>query len=102
MPRSVPNDCLLLVDTYDTLTSGVPNAITRVQRAARAEVTNRRASVWTAATSLILSRQARKMLDEAGFPNAKIFASGDLDEEAHLGFEGAGRSHQRLGRGHAA
>ena len=28
-----------------------------------------------------LSRQARKMLDEAGFPNAKIFASGDLDEE---------------------
>lgn len=75
-----PNNCLLLVDTYDTLTSGVPNAITVFNelRAKGYEPTGIRLDSGDLA---FLSRQARKMLDEAGFPNAKIFASGDLDEE---------------------
>ena len=75
-----PTNCLLLVDTYDTLQSGVPNAITvfKELRERGYEPTGIRLDSGDLA---FLSRQARRMLDEAGFPNAKIFASGDLDEE---------------------
>ena len=75
-----PDNCLLLVDTYDTLGSGVPNAITVFQelRARGKEPVGIRLDSGDLA---FLSRQARVMLDDAGFPNAKIFASGDLDEE---------------------
>lgn len=75
-----PDNCLLLVDTYDTLNSGVPNAITvfRELRARGKEPVGIRLDSGDLA---FLSRQARIMLDEAGFPKAKIFASGDLDEE---------------------
>lgn len=75
-----PDNCLLLVDTYDTLGSGVPNAITvfRELRARGKEPVGIRLDSGDLA---FLSRQARVMLDDAGFPNAKIFASGDLDEE---------------------
>lgn len=74
-----PDSCLLLVDTYDTLRSGVPNAITVFQelRAAGHEPKGIRLDSGDLA---YLSREARKMLDEAGFPDAKICASGDLDE----------------------
>ena len=75
-----PDNCLLLVDTYDTLGSGVPNAITVLKelRARGKEPVGIRLDSGDLA---FLSRQARVMLDDAGFPNAKIFASGDLDEE---------------------
>lgn len=75
-----PDNCLLLVDTYDTLNSGVPNAITvfRELRMRGKEPVGIRLDSGDLA---FLSRQARVMLDEAGFPEAKIFASGDLDEE---------------------
>ena len=75
-----PDNCLLLVETYDTLGSGVPNAITvfKELRARGKEPVGIRLDSGDLA---FLSRQARVMLDDAGFPNAKIFASGDLDEE---------------------
>lgn len=75
-----PDNCLLLVDTYDTLGSGVPNAITvfKELRARGKEPVGIRLDSGDLA---FLSRQARVMLDDAGFQNAKIFASGDLDEE---------------------
>ena len=75
-----PDNCLLLVDTYDTLGSGVPTAITvfKELRARGKEPVGIRLDSGDLA---FLSRQARVMLDDAGFPNAKIFASGDLDEE---------------------
>ena len=75
-----PHECLLLVDTYDTLKSGVPNAITvfKELRARGIEPSGLRLDSGDLA---YLSRTARKMLDDAGFPNARIFASGDLDEE---------------------
>ena len=75
-----PDNCLLLVDTYDTLGSGVPNAITvfKELRARGKEPVGIRLDSGDLA---FLSRQVRVMLDDAGFPNAKIFASGDLDEE---------------------
>lgn len=75
-----PDNCLLLVDTYDTLSSGVPNAIT-VFNELRGQGHEPVGIRLDSGDLAFLSRQARRMLDEAGFPKAKIFASGDLDEE---------------------
>ncbi len=74
-----PDACLLLVDTYDTLKSGVPHAIQvfdELRKAGHEPVGIRLDSGDLA----YLSKKAREMLDEAGYPNAKICASGDLDE----------------------
>lgn len=75
-----PTNCLLLVDTYDTLKSGVPNAIT-VFNELREKGFEPVGIRLDSGDLAFLSRQARKMLDEAGFPNTKIVASGDLDEK---------------------
>ena len=75
-----PHECLLLVDTYDTLKSGVPNAIT-VFKELRARGIEPNGIRLDSGDLAYLSRTARKMRDDAGFPNARIFASGDLDEE---------------------
>ena len=77
--RIFPDSALLLVDTFDTLRSGVPNAITvfKELRAAGHEPVGIRLDSGDLA---YLSKKARAMLDEAGFPKAKIAASSDLDE----------------------
>lgn len=75
-----PDSCLLLVDTYDTLRSGVKNAIIvfeELREQGHAPVGIRLDSGDLA----YLSKQARRMLDAAGFEQAKIFASSDLDED---------------------
>ncbi len=77
--RSFPDNCLLLVDTYDTLRSGVPNAIT-VFKELREKGFEPKGIRLDSGDLAYLSIQARKMLDEAGFPNAVICASNDLDE----------------------
>ncbi|MDR3186093.1 MAG: nicotinate phosphoribosyltransferase [Christensenellaceae bacterium] len=74
-----PNNCLLLVDTYDTLTSGVPNAITIFKELRKNGYTPIGIRLDSGDLAY-LSKKARVMLDEAGFPDAKIFASGDIDE----------------------
>ncbi len=74
-----PSKCLLLVDTYDTLKSGVPNAI-KVFNELRAKGYEPMGIRLDSGDLAYLSIEARKMLDDAGFPNAKIFASGDIDE----------------------
>jgi len=74
-----PTSCLLLVDTYDTLRSGVPNAIT-VFKELRERGYEPKGIRLDSGDLAYLSREARKMLDEAGFPNTIICASGDLDE----------------------
>lgn len=74
-----PQATLLLVDTYDVLNSGVPNAITVFKELA--EKGYRPLGIRLDSGDLAyLSKKARKMLDDAGFPDAKICASGDLDE----------------------
>lgn len=75
-----PDSCLLLVDTYNTLESGIPNAIKVFDelRAAGHEPVGIRLDSGDLA---YLSKQARKMLDAAGYPNAIICASSDLDEQ---------------------
>lgn len=76
-----PDNCTLLVDTYDTLKSGVPNAIRVFQEYKDAGKTFRKYGIRLDSGDLAyLSKQARKMLDEAGFPDATICASNDLDE----------------------
>lgn len=77
--RLFPDACLLLVDTYDTLKSGVPNAI-RVFEELRAAGHEPKGIRLDSGDLAYLSKCARKMLDEAGFPDACICASGDLDE----------------------
>ncbi|MCR5295001.1 MAG: nicotinate phosphoribosyltransferase [Lachnospiraceae bacterium] len=76
-----PNACTLLVDTYDVLGSGVPNAI-RVFKEMREEgVRLTKYGIRIDSGDLAyLSKQAYKMLCEAGFPDAIISASSDLDE----------------------
>lgn len=74
-----PTSCLLLVDTYDTLRSGVPNAI-QVFNELRAKGYEPVGIRLDSGDLAYLSREARKMLDEAGYPNTIICASGDLDE----------------------
>lgn len=75
---ALPNNCTFLVDTYDTLT-GVAHAIA-VGRALQARG-HRLAGIRLDSGDLaVLSQQARRMLDEAGFPEARVVASNDLDE----------------------
>ncbi len=76
-----PNACILLVDTYDTLTSGVPNAIRVFKEMREAGVKSTKYGIRLDSGDLAyLSKKARVMLDEAGFPDAIISASNDLDE----------------------
>lgn len=76
-----PNACTLLVDTYDTLKSGVPNAIRVFKEMRKAKKLNGRYGIRLDSGDLAyLSKEARKMLDAAGFHDAVISASSDLDE----------------------
>ncbi len=76
-----PSACILLVDTYDTLKSGVPNAIRVFSEMREAGIPLTFYGIRLDSGDLAyLSKQARKMLDAAGFPDAVISASNDLDE----------------------
>ena len=76
-----PNACCLLVDTSDTLKSGVPNAIRGFQEMRDSGIALKNYGIRLDSGDLAyMSKQARKMLDEAGFPDAFISASSDLDE----------------------
>lgn len=76
-----PNACILLVDTYETLKSGVPNAIKVFTEVREAGIPLTFYGIRLDSGDLAyLSKKARKMLDDAGFPDAVISASNDLDE----------------------
>ena len=72
-------DVVFLVDTYDTLRSGVPSAI-RVAKEMGDKINFIGVRIDSGDLAYV-SKGVRKMLDEAGFPDAKIVASNDLDEE---------------------
>lgn len=78
--RTYPSECTLLVDTYNVLKSGVPNAI----KVFREEIVPRgfrpKGIRIDSGDITYLSKKARKMLDEAGFKDCKIIASNSLDE----------------------
>ena len=76
-----PDACILLADTYDTLKSGVPNAIRVFTEMREAGIPLTFYGIRLDSGDLAyMSKKARKMLDEAGFPDAVISASSDLDE----------------------
>ncbi|MCM8750540.1 nicotinate phosphoribosyltransferase [Thermomicrobiaceae bacterium CFH 74404] len=76
--RTYPGDPVLLIDTYDTL-RGAQHAV-QVARELRAEGRRVRAVRLDSGDLAELSKQVRRILDEAGFPDIQIFASGGLDE----------------------
>ena len=79
--RMYPNACILLVDTYDTLKSGVPNAIKVFTEMKEAGIPLTFYGIRLDSGDLAyLSKKAKKMLDAAGFSDAVISASNDLDE----------------------
>lgn len=76
-----PQNATLLVDTYDTLNSGVPNAIKVLKQLKEEGRLPEKYGIRIDSGDLAyLSKKARKMLDEAGFTEASIVASSDLDE----------------------
>lgn len=77
--RHFPNDCTLLVDTYDTLKSGIPNAIT-IAKELEKEGHQLVGIRLDSGDLTYLSKKARKMLDKAGLQNVKIVVSNQLDE----------------------
>ena len=75
-----PMACTLLVDTYDTLNSGVPNAIKVFKQIKKEGIELKNYGIRLDSGDLAyLSKKARKMLDDAGFKDATITASNDLD-----------------------
>ncbi|PKG21534.1 nicotinate phosphoribosyltransferase [Niallia nealsonii] len=81
-------DCVFLVDTYDTLKSGVPNAI-KVAKELGDKI-NFLGIRLDSGDLAYLSKEARKMLDEAGFTETKIVASNDLDEYTIMNLKAQG------------
>ena len=80
--RIYPNNCILLVDTYDTLKSGIPNAIRCFNKMKEEGITLTRYGIRMDSGDLAyLSKKAKQMLTEAGYPDAVICASNDLDED---------------------
>lgn len=75
-----PNNATLLVDTYNTLKSGVPNAIRAFKNILVPMGINNFAIRLDSGDISYLSKKARKMLDEAGLERCKIVASNSLDE----------------------
>ena len=75
-----PDNATLLVDTYNTLKSGVPNAIHAFKEILLPRGITNFAIRLDSGDISYLSKKARKMLDEAGLPNCKITASNSLDE----------------------
>ena len=90
--KMYPDACILLVDTYDTLKSGVPNAIRVFEEMREQGIRSKRYGIRLDSGDLAyLSKKAKKMLDAAGFSDAVISASNDLDENliASLKLQGA-------------
>ncbi|GIN85809.1 nicotinate phosphoribosyltransferase [Heyndrickxia sporothermodurans] len=85
---STHKNCVFLVDTYDTLKSGVPNAI-KVAKELGDQI-NFIGIRLDSGDLAFLSKKARVMLDEAGFPEAKIIASNDLDENTIMNLKAQG------------
>ena len=78
--RNYPEDCTLLVDTYNVLKSGIPNAIKAFDREVVPRGFRPKGIRIDSGDITYLSKKARKMLDDAGYPDVKIVASNSLDE----------------------
>ena len=75
-----PGNAIMLVDTYDTLRSGIPNAIRAFDEVLRPKGITKCGIRLDSGDIAYLSKKARKMLDEAGYEDCPICASNSLDE----------------------
>lgn len=78
--REYPDSCTLLVDTYNVLKSGIPNAIKTFDEVLAPMGKRPKGIRIDSGDITYLSRKARKILDEAGYPDCAIVASNSLDE----------------------
>lgn len=78
--KSFPNNCVLLVDTYNTLQSGVPNAIKTFDEVLKPIGIRPKGIRLDSGDLAYLSKQARIMLNEAGYEDVQIVVSNSLDE----------------------
>ena len=78
--QTYPDNCLLLVDTYNTLKEGIPNAIKIFNEEIIPRGFRPKGIRIDSGDMAYLSKKARILLDDAGFPDCKILASSGLDE----------------------
>ncbi len=78
--ENYPDNCLLLVDTYNTLKSGIPNAIKVFDEVLKPMGRRPKGIRIDSGDITYLTKKARKMLDEAGYPDCAICVSNSLDE----------------------
>lgn len=78
--ETYPENCVLLVDTYNVIKSGVPNAIRTFDEVLKPMGIRPKGIRIDSGDIAYLSRKARKMLDDAGYPDCMITASNSLDE----------------------
>ncbi len=78
--KRYPNSCTLLVDTYNVLQSGIPNAIKAFDNILKPLGYRPKGIRIDSGDITYLSKKARKMLDDAGYEDCKICASNSLDE----------------------
>ena len=78
--ETYPTNATLLVDTYDSLHSGVPNAIRAFNEVLRPQGITKCGIRFDSGDIAYLTKKARKMLDDAGWPECKITVSNSLDE----------------------
>ena len=78
--KSNPNNCVFLVDTYDTLRSGIPNAIKVADEYLKPNGYKFKGIRIDSGDLAYLSKEARKMLDKAGYPDTTICLSNGLNE----------------------
>ena len=96
--KTYPDNTLLLVDTYDTLNQGIPNAI-KVFNHLKSTGHKPKGIRLDSGDLAYLSKKARVMLDEAGYPDTKICASGDLDEHLVVSLKNQGAKIDSFGVG---
>lgn len=98
--QTFPNNCTLLVDTYDTLKSGVPNAIKAFKYMKEKNILTDNIGVRIDSGDLAyLSKQTRKMFIENGFPQAKICLSNGLTDKTIQSLISQGAEFDSLGVG---
>ena len=97
--HSNPNNCLFLVDTYDTLRSGIPNAIWVADNYLTPNGLEFKGIRIDSGDLAYLSKEARKMLDEAGYKDAKICLSNGLDEATIISLDRQGACFDSIGLG---
>lgn len=98
--QTYPENCILLVDTYDTLRSGIPNAIKTYKWMEENGIPTDHIGIRIDSGNLVyLSKEARRMLVAAGFPQAKICLSNGLTAETIESYTAEGAEFDSLGVG---